>query len=218
MVFYELGNGCDTCETVGGMIPNNVNMNMDPNSNMVANMSMSMPYGTQNNIPKQYTNTVSSGYGSQNYNNNMGNGSQNYNNNTSNGSNMAGQTIQTTQPTMVMVPATTVSTTTPNGQIIKQVIVPSHNSAPASSTTKKVEGFSDGSQNDSSNNMFMRQNCKMFLVLGLVIFSALAGNECCKYFLNKSLQMGDGSPLYYVAYIAVAVLLTYASFTYAVKN
>ena len=210
MGFFELGNGCDSCESVSSVLPNNVNMNMDPNSNMVANMSMSMPYGTQNNIPKQYTNTVSSGYGSQNY-NNMGNGSQNYNN-------TGGQNIQTTQPTMVMVPATTVSTTTPNGQIIKQVVVPSHNSAPALSTTKKVEGFSDGSQNDSSNNMFMRQNCKMFLVLGLVIFSALAGNECCKYFLNKSLQMGDGSPLYYIAYLAVAVLLTYASFTYVSKN
>ena len=62
------------------------------------------------------------------------------------------------------------------------------------------------------------QSSKMWLVLGLVIYSALAGNECCKYFLNKSLQLNDGSPLYYVAYLAVAVLLTYASYTYAIKK
>jgi hypothetical protein len=46
----------------------------------------------------------------------------------------------------------------------------------------------------------------------------LAANECCKYFLNKSLQLNDGSPLYYVGYVAVAVLLTWAAETYISKN
>ena len=206
MGFYELGNGCDTCDTVSSVVPNNMNMQMDPNSHMVA--SMGMPYGTQNNVPKQYNNSVSAGYGNQGLNmgSNMGSNTNSY----------MGPTIQTTQPTMVMVPATVSTTTTSNGQIIKQVSTP--NSLIAQSqkyeptlSTHKLEGFTDG----TSQAM---QSSKMWLVLGLVIFSALAGNECCKYFLNKSLQLNDGSPLYYVAYLAVAVLLTYASYTYAIKK
>lgn len=201
MGFYELGNGCDSCDTVSTILPNNVNMQMDPNSSMVA--SMVMPYGTQNNMVKQYNGAIASGYGAQGSNMGMmGNGS--------NGSTMgAPQQAQT----MVMVPATT-------GQAMKQVtapgpvavVVPAPNSAPATApSSNKVEGFTDGTG-------MMTGNSKMWIVLGLVIFSALAGNECCKYFLNKSLQLNDGSPLYYVAYVAVAVLLSFAAYTYATKN
>ena len=208
MGFYELGNGCDSCDTVSAILPNNVNMQMDPNSSMVA--SMVMPYGTQNNMMKQYNGAIASGYGTQGSNlGMMGNGSN-------------GSTMGATQPTqtMVMVPATTVATTTvPATTAGKQVVapgpvavvVPAANSAPATSTTAKVEGFTDGSTS-------MAGNSKMWIVLGLVIFAALAGNECCKYFLNKSLQLNDGSPLYYVAYVAVAVLLAFAAYTYATKN
>jgi hypothetical protein len=205
MGFYELGNGCDSCDTVSSILPNNVNMQMDPNSSMVA--SMVMPYGTQNNMMKQYNGAIASGYGTQGTNlGMMVNGST--------GSTMGAP--QQTQ-TMVMVPATTVAT---NGQQMKQVtapgpvavVVPAPNSAPATATTTtKVEGFTDGTG-------MMAGNSKMWIVLGLVIFSALAGNECCKYFLNKSLQLNDGSPLYYVAYVAVAVLLSFAAYTYATKN
>jgi hypothetical protein len=58
MGFYELGNGCDSCDTVQSILPNNVNMQMDPNSSMVA--SMVMPYGTQNNMVKQYNGAIAS--------------------------------------------------------------------------------------------------------------------------------------------------------------
>ncbi len=204
MGFYELGNGCDSCDTVSAILPNNVNMQMDPNSSMVA--SMVMPYGTQNNMVKQYNGAIASGYGAQGSNMGMmGNGS-------------SGSTMGAPQQTLVMVPATTVAGT--NGQAMKQVtapgpvavVVPAPNSAPATPTgTAKVEGFTDGTG-------MMTGNSKMWIVLGLVIFSALAGNECCKYFLNKSLQLNDGSPLYYVAYVAVAVLLSFAAYTYATKN
>jgi len=203
MGFYELGNGCDSCDTVSSILPNNVNMQMDPNSSMVA--SMVMPYGTQNNMSKQYNGAIASGYVSQG--SNMG-----YGGNGSSGSTMgAPQTTQMQQ--MVMVPVTT-----QQQQAMKQVaapgsvavVVPAPNSAPATASTK-VEGFTDGSG-------MMSQNSKMWVVLGLVIFSALAANECCKYFLNKSLQLNDGSPLYYVAYVAVAVLLAFATYTYATKN
>jgi hypothetical protein len=203
MGFYELGNGCDSCETVSAVLPNNVNMQMDPNSSIVA--SMVMPYGTQNNMTKQYNGAIASGYSTQSNNMGMmGNGS--------NGSTMG---APQQQQQMVMVPASAVAST--NGQQIKQVnssgpvavVVPAPNSA--SSNINKVEGF--------TNNVNMSgDNSKMWIVLGLVIFSALAGNECCKYFLNKSLQLNDGSPLYYVAYVAVAVLLAFAAYTYATKN
>jgi hypothetical protein len=204
MGFYELGNGCDSCDTVSSILPNNVNMQMDSNSGIVANMAM--PYGTQNNMMKQFNGAISSGYAQGS---NMG-----YGGNGSSGSTMGSQPTQMQQ--MVMVPATTVSIPTTTGQPMKQVatagsvavMIPSPNSAPATSTTK-IEGFSDGTMSDQG---------KMFAVLGLVIFSALAANECCKYFLNKSLQLNDGSPLYYVAYVAVAVLLAFAAYTYANKN
>ena len=63
MGFYELGNGCDTCDTVQSILPNNVNMQMDPNSSLVA--SMVMPYGTQSNMVKQYNGAIASGYTTQ---------------------------------------------------------------------------------------------------------------------------------------------------------
>jgi hypothetical protein len=209
MGFFELGNGCDSCDTISSILPNNVNMQMDPNSSMVA--SMVMPYGTQNNMTKQYNGAISSGYATQGSN-------QGYMGNGSTGSTM-GATQATQMQQMVMVPASSVGiATTTTGQPMKQVVasspvavmVPSPNSSPATVSTK-IEGFSDGTG-------MMSHYCKMWVVLGLVIFSALAANECCKYFLNKSLQLNDGSPLYYVAYVAVAVLLAFAAHTYATKN
>jgi len=218
MGFYELGNGCDSCDTVQSILPNNVNMQMDPNSSMVA--SMVMPYGSQSNMVRQYNGAVASGYSTQGSNfGSMGMGST--------GSTMGGGqgTTQSTQA-MVMVPAstlvaqgttTTVGTTTTAGKQIQvaapgsvAVVVPSSNSATA---TAKVEGFSDG----TGYSGWMHDSRK-WVVLGLVIFSALAANECCKYFLNKSLQLNDGSPLYYVGYVAVAVLLSWAAETYIAKN
>jgi hypothetical protein len=210
MGFYELGNGCDSCDTVQSILPNNVNMQMDPNSSMVA--SMVMPYGTQSNMVRQYNGAIASGYTTQGSNfGSMGMGST--------GSTMGGGQVAT--QAMVMVPASTVAapgTTTAVTTTGKQVqvaapgpvavVVPSANST---SNNAKIEGFSDG----GTNGM---QDARKWVVLGLVIFSALAANECCKYFLNKSLQLNDGSPLYYVGYVAVAVLLAWAAETYIAKN
>lgn len=212
MGFYELGNGCDSCDTVQSILPNNVNMQMDPNSSMVA--SMVMPYGTQSNMVRQYNGAISSGYTTQGSNfGSMGVGST--------GSTMGGGQVAT--QAMVMVPASTVSApgttvaTTTTGKQVQvaapgsvAVVVPASNSA--SNSNNKVEGFSDGTSGSSW------QDPRKWVVLGLVIFSALAANECCKYFLNKSLQLNDGSPLYYVGYVAVAVLLAWAAETYIAKN
>ena len=197
MGFYELGNGCDSCDTISSIIPNNVNMQMDPNSSMVANMGMGgmgMNYGAQ-------ANTISSAGYAQGGSNmgGMGNGS--------NGSTMGGMRQQPTQ--QVVVTTMPVATTQPK-QVVKQVVTTTTTTPSAAPTaTHKVEGFTDGSSDS------LMSNDKKWIVLGLVIFSALSLNECCKYFLNKSLQLNDGSPMYYVAYAGVAILLTMAANKYA---
>jgi hypothetical protein len=204
MGFYELGNGCDSCESVSSLLPNNINMQMDPNSSLVA--SMVMPYGTQNNMVKQYNGAIASGYAAQGSNlGSMGMGSS--------GTTLGGTATQA----MVVVP--TVNTAgqkqiTAPGPVA--VVVPAAQAAPASptassKTSNTVEGFASG-------NMSVQDMGKCWVVLGLVVFAALAANECCKYFLNKSLQLNDGSPLYYVAYVGVAVLVAFAAYTYVSKN
>ena len=188
MGFYELGNGCDSCDLVSPLLPNNVNMQMDPNSSMVA--SMVMPYGAQANTVQQYNGAIASGYATQGTNMGMmGTGSS--------GSTMGAQpTVMVAQPQ----------------QVVKQVVAPGP--AKVVISNNKVEGFtnSNGNMGGAMNNQ------KMWIVLGLVIFAAIAANECCKYFLNKSLQMNDGSPMYYVAYAVVAGLMAFAVHTYAMKN
>jgi hypothetical protein len=212
MGFYELGNGCDSCDTVQSILPNNVNMQMDPNSSMVA--SMVMPYGTQSNMVRQYNGAISSGYTTQGSNfGSMGMGSSG----TTLGGGQATQAMVMVPATTLAAPGTTTATTTTGKQVQVAapgpvaVVVPAGNSA--ATTTTKVEGFSDGTGSGS-----WMHDPRKWVVLGLVIFSALAANECCKYFLNKSLQLNDGSPLYYVGYVAVAVLLAWAAETYINKN
>jgi hypothetical protein len=208
MGFYELGNGCDSCDTISPIIPNNINMQMDTNSAYLANMAM--PYGAQANTVQQYNNSVTnSGYPQQGTNfGSMGTGS--------NGSTMGGQAKPTqqvmmqtmpssTQPSQVVKQVVTTTTTTPNVPGTKKVPL-------VTNTVNSYEGFSNGSSDGSSN---MLNNEKKWIVLGLVIFSALSLNECCKYFLNKSLQLNDGSPMYYVAYAGVAILLTMAANKYS---
>ena len=127
MGFYELGNGCDSCETISSVLPNNVNMQMDPNSGMVA--SMVMPYGTQNNMMKQYNGAIASGYATQGTNmGSMGMGST--------GGSMGGSA-----PTMVVVPA--VNQVKPASVVVPagQVGVPALPTVKSTNAFNKVEGF-----------------------------------------------------------------------------
>lgn len=186
MGFYELGNGCDSCESVAPILPQNVTMTMDPNSSMASGMMM--PYNPASNAMKQYNGGVVAGYAQGNNLGMMGNGS-------------TGGTLATPQQAVKQVTTTVTTTSVPNTQ-------------PATpNTPPKVEGFTSGSTTQTN----MMKSGKHWLVLGLVIFTALASNECCKYFLNKSIQL-DGSPMYYVAYVVVAGLLTYAVYTYVNNN
>ncbi len=191
MGFYELGNGCDSCESVSPILPQNVTMSMDPNSSMASGMMM--PYNPSANAMKQYNGSVVAGYPQGNNMGSMGTGST--------GGTLAGQ------PQAVKQVTTTVTTTS----------VPNAPTTTTNTPTQKVEGFTSNTSTTSTTTNMMMKSGKHWVILGLVVFCALAANECCKYFLNKSIQL-DGSPMYYVAYVAVAVLLTYAVHTYVSNN
>ena len=193
MGFYELGNGCDSCESVQ-MLPQNVNMNMDNSSSMVSGMMM--PYNPISNPMKQYNGGVTAGYVSNGTNIGV----------TGNGS--TGMTMGAAQPAAVKQVTTTVTTT--NVPAAAATTGTGHTGA-----TTKVEGFASGSTSTGMNSGV--NGPKYWILSGLIYFCALAANECCKYFLNKSIQL-DGSPLYYVAYVAISILLSYAVYTYFSSN
>jgi hypothetical protein len=202
MGFYELGNGCDSCDTIAPI--NNVNMQSVPS--YLSQASMMAPFGTQGSANvSQYVNATTSGYPQSSGMGSMGTGSS--------GSTMGATTMTTTVPT-------TIVQTIPNVQVQQTAQKPMKQIAASAgpamvmvsgNNSNTVEGFADGSSGS------MMQD-KKWIVLGLVVFSALASNECCKYFLNKSLQLNDGSPMYYLAYAIVAILLTFAAYTYVSKN
>ena len=205
MGFYELSNGCDSCDTIAPI--NNVNMQSVPS--YLSQASMMAPFGTQGTANvSQYTHATTSGYPQGGGMGSMGTGSSG---STMGTSSMGATTMTTTVPTTIVqtIPNVQVQQST---QKMKQVTAPGPAMVMVPAST--VEGFSDGSSSGSGNIM----NDKKWIILGLVVFSALASNECCKYFLNKSLQLNDGSPMYYLAYAIVAVLLTFATYTYISKN
>ena len=190
MGFYELGNGCDTCDTVP-MLNQNINMQMDGHSSLVSGQMM--PFNPNSNNMKQYNGAIASGYVSNGTNlGSMGAGS-------------VGTTLGSQgQPAAVKQVTTTVTTTN----------VPVAN---ATAPAKKVETFVSGDATPNPTQQMWHKSGKHWIMLGLVIFCALAANECSKYFLNKSIQL-DGSPMYYVAYVAVTILLAYAVNTYLTNN
>ena len=193
MGFYELANGCDSCSPIDNFT--NVNMVTDNNTS----------FGTQSNTVQQYNNNiVSSGNIQQGSNiGNMGNGS------TLGSMGGQGQRQQNQQQGQQVI-----QQQPPQPKVVKQVVTTTTTTplppvAPVHNTYPKMEGFTNGSSSS------MVGNDKNWIVLGLVIFSAMALNECCKYFLNKSLQLNDGSPMYYVAYVVMAILLAMAANKYA---
>jgi len=200
MGFYELGNGCDSCDTIAPI--NNVNMQSTPS--YLSQASMMAPFGTQGSASvNQYTHATSSGYPQNGAMGSMGTGSS--------GSTMGATTMTTTVPTTIIQTIPNVQVQQQQQKPVKQVTAPGPAAVfvPATHT----EGFSDGTHGSGS-----MMNDKKWIILGLVVFSALASNECCKYFLNKSLQLNDGSPMYYLAYAVVAILVTFATYTYVSKE
>jgi hypothetical protein len=131
---------------------------------------------------------------------------------------MGATTMTTTVPTTIIQTIPNVQVQQQQQKPAKQVTAPGPAMVmvPATNTnTNNNEGFTDGMYGSYRSGMM---NDKKWIILGLVIFSALASNECCKYFLNKSLQLNDGSPMYYLAYAVVAILVTFATYTYVSKD
>lgn len=69
--------------------------------------------------------------------------------------------------------------------------------APNFDTNNLVESF-------TNNSNKKRKQGKMLLAL-LVIVSALAINECAKYYLNQLIQSRDGDNMYYLIYVFVVL-------------
>ena len=157
MGFYEIGNGCDSCATVGAPPAQNYNGNTN-------GLMSTVPVSGAVNVPVA----------------------------------QAPQVVQQ-QPQVVQ------QSTTVQPKVEPKQVVQSMNS--------KVNGFSNTPQLNVNlpSSMF-------YLDWGLVVLSALAANECIKYFINKSIQVNDGNPLYFVGYAVLAALLTFAVHSYAIKK
>ena len=56
------------------------------------------------------------------------------------------------------------------------------------------------------------------IMLGLVIFAALASNETAMYHLNQAVKFNEANPMYYVVYMVVAILLCFAVYHYMTSN
>jgi hypothetical protein len=112
--------------------------------------------------------------------------------------------VQTQPVVQVQQPQVVQQSTTP--QLVvetpKQVV---------QSMNNKVNGLAPQVNVNLPSSMF-------YLNLALVVLSALAANECIKYFINKSIQVNDGNPLYFVGYAVLAALLTFAVHSYATKS
>ena len=84
----------------------------------------------------------------------------------------------------------------------KQVAVPVANTIPA--PLKKTKSIEFG--------------VNYFLMVGLAVAAALAFNETAKYHINQAIKFNEGSPMYYVAYAGVMVVLAGVVHHYLSKN
>jgi len=89
-----------------------------------------------------------------------------------------------------------------NGANNKQVAVPVANTVPA--PLKKTKSIEYG--------------VNYFLMVGLAVAAALAFNETAKYHINQAIKFNEGSPMYYVAYAGVMVVLAGVVHNYLSKN
>lgn len=197
MSYLNIGGGCDSCSTVGMDIPMNQMQGMDYNSNLVANM-VSVPT-INNGMNAVGTTSMNNIVNTQNMNNggNMVqmNGGVATNNSTNN--NVA---INSAMNNAVMNNA--------NQQVNSGVVVPQMNNN-VNNNVNNVNNVQKKRAVVSPTNLVM---------LGLVIFAALASNESAKYHLNQAVKFNEANPMYYVLYGVVAILLCLAAYHYMTTN
>ena len=107
MGFYELGNGCDSCDTIAPI--NNVNMQSVPS--YLSQASMMAPFGTQGSANvSQYVNATTSGYPQSSGMGSMGTGSS--------GSTMGATTMTTS---LVAIDSNVIASYDVGGKLVVQV-------------------------------------------------------------------------------------------------
>lgn len=201
MSYLNIGGGCDSCSTVGMDVPMNQMQGIDQNSNLVANMvnvpsinnSMNSVNGISNTSMNNIVNTQNMNSG---VNNNMVqmNGGVATNNATNN--NVA---VNGAMNNAVM--------NNSNSSVNNAVVMPQMNSV---------------SNNVVPNNNGQKKRAVVsptnLVMLGLVIFAALASNESASYHLNQAVKFNEANPMYYVLYAVVAILLCLAAYHYMTNN
>lgn len=166
MSFLDISNGCGSCASFGE-IPKTQMMNVDNNTQNLANMVASNVQNT-NNTQQINNQMVADGMVQQPRNN----------------------VVVDTKPQNNVV----VNTQPQNNVVVKKQPVITQNTQVVN--TPKSQKIND------------------FVVLCLVVVSALAINETVKYHINQIIKFNEGTPMYYVGYIVVSIVLTYVVFNY----
>jgi len=201
---FDLGGGCNSCETIGGGNSsfNNLNglYNQDNGSaqaaNMVVNNSMnSMNNG--NNYQHQNNNTAQLNAQLAQLSNNGPNNANNGNNN---------QQVQ-----VVAVPNNVRNNGNNgnNGNQNKAVVV--------ATVANNTRNNGNNAVNSSAPKKHVVLNMSNLLLLGVTIVAALAVNETARYHINQAIKFNEGSPMYYLGYAIVAVLLVMVVHNYVSK-
>jgi hypothetical protein len=205
---FDLGGGCNSCETIGGGNSsfNNLNglYNQDNGSaqaaNMVVNNSMnSMNNGNNgNNYQQQNNNTAQLNAQLAQLSNNGANNGNNGNNGNNN----------TQQVQLVAVPNNNANNTNNSNQN-KAVVV-----ATVANNTRNNGNIA---VNNAAPKKPVVLNMTNLLLLGVTIMAALAVNETARYHINQAIKFNEGSPMYYLGYSVVAVLLVIVVHNYVSK-
>lgn len=103
-------------------------------------------------------------------------------------------------------------------QVAKQPAV-QHYQPPEKKAVQSMNKKMVGKTTQNGPMLSLNIPSSMFLLnLGMVILAALAINECARYYINKTIQLDDGSPLYFVGYAVVAVLFAVCIYMYCQRN
>lgn len=101
-------------------------------------------------------------------------------------------------------------------QAVQQVV---QQAQPEKKVVEAMNNKMTGTTTQNGPSLSLNIPSSMFLLnFGLVILAALACNECFRYFINKAIQLDDGTPMYFVGYAVLAVLLAFAVYTYGKRN
>ena len=202
---YDISGGCDSCDSFMNDIPANQVMTMDNGSNMLAQMTMN------NNTNSMMNNNVNSNSMMNNNvnSNSMMNTTSPMNNNMMGG--MMNNAINTISAPPVMsnniatAPQIQMPVQKPQRVMNNSQIMPANNNiqpTPVAPVAQKRVGL---------------VNPYNLIMLGLVIISSLSWNETVKYHINQAVKFNDGSPMYYVAYAAITILVSIAAYNYISK-